>query len=114
MAKQLDFTKSYWGHALHSSTWRDENGTRKQQRADKKANVKRYSVMIHHSPDPEEGDTILYEAQGGTKTGTITKVDFCWNPRDMFTVEFTVPQESPAEIAKAKRLWLRRAKNGEA
>jgi len=80
--KEIDFTKNYWGHAIHPDTFRQE----KSKLWDFFKNKRRYSVMVHSSQTPCEGDFIIYKSAGGEKKAKIYKTNPCGDPKDMFTI----------------------------
>jgi hypothetical protein len=89
----LDFTKgNLWGDALHGHTMKPVRnyGTKISRMWDKIKNRRRYSVMVHTPKNPSAGSKISYKAVRGIVTGTIYKVEWWGDPRDMATVFFTL------------------------
>lgn len=80
--------KNGWGHAIHGSTFGPAPSRFESQGWFKpKREVPRASVMVHCSPDPREGDIVLFSGQSGLERRcVVVGVESCWNPRDMFTI----------------------------
>lgn len=88
MSNQVhDFRRGMWGHALHASTFYPVKQTRWQKL---KRAAQEFTVMVHCSPTPEIGDSMIYGAADGDRTGEITGVKPCGNPRDMYTLQFKI------------------------
>lgn len=96
--KVIDFRRSMWGHALHGHTFTAEPAPTCIQRiTDRLTKTRRYSVMVHVTPAPKVGQVILYRAgDGHDRTATITAVDACMDPCDMFTLHLVVRDTNAA------------------
>ena len=58
-----------------------------QKFKDWKAKGTRVSVMVHHTPAPQVGDSIAWlRKEGGEIIAPLIDVKPCGDPRDMFTV----------------------------
>lgn len=87
MSMEIDFTRAYWGHALHAETWRPDPRQHWWQRwVDRCRNVRRYSVMVHSAIYPRPGMSVRYRIQGGLAEAKIAWVKACFDPGDMFTL----------------------------
>lgn len=86
--KTIDFTKSAWGHNLHSGTWRELNPRMNwfQKWRVRKRKLRLFSVMVHSSTYPSIGDLIRYRCREGVATAEICGVKPCYDPPDMFTL----------------------------
>jgi hypothetical protein len=103
MSKVLDFVKfNGWGHAFHTSTWHEE--PRKQSLWNRLRRhddmIRHYSVMVHHTPMPEVGDTIRWKSKSlrGYSEGEVFKVQPCFNPGDMYTLKFEIRPEHREDV----------------
>ena len=90
----IDFTKSFWGHAIHADTWHEvkDYGPWFQRWKDKRAGRKRYSVMVHVSPTPKIGQQIKYRTENGERLAQIYNIDYCRDPKDMFKLHIFTEQ----------------------
>jgi len=101
MPRVFDFTRSRWGHALHASTFsqiRRKNPL--DSLVDRFKGVHRFSVMVHCSPTPINGDTVIWKGNRGVVQATIYDVDWCRDPDDMYTLFVTdLKAATPAQIS---------------
>jgi len=99
MKKVIDFTNGTWGHALHGHTFsRIENhGSWLTRLIDRCRNITRASAMVHSSVYPRKGDKIKYKVANGIREAEIYDIDWCRDPRDMYTLYFMLrpQQETP-------------------
>jgi len=88
----IDFTKQMWGHALHGFTFSQVKnyGSWLSRWYDDFKSRRRYSVSVHSSVYPKIGDLIKYNAESGVRTGKIYHIDYCRDPKDMFTLHILV------------------------
>jgi len=95
----LDFQagRNCWGHALHASTFQGEQRPGLGGLLDKLRGVRRVSFMVHAPGFVDEGMTAIWTARDGTsRTGTIYRVEPCFNPRDMYTLFVAVASQPPS------------------
>lgn len=83
--KIIDFTAGGWGHALHASTWSAVQPSSMRDEIElHKSHCRRYSVLVHVSPDPEVGDLIRYSTDDGPALAKVYEIERFRDPRDMF------------------------------
>lgn len=84
----LDFTKSSaWGRAFHPSTMSVvEPSTLKERLLDWWEGAKRISFLCHYPTWPEEGDTVIWEAQDYYVRAPVVHVHHFHDPKDMYKV----------------------------
>lgn len=84
--REIDFRKGSWGHAMHGGTW-GEAPPRITGHLWWRKKVERVSVMVHCSPSPEIGDTVIYATKSNVeRRAVIADIECCYDPRDMFTL----------------------------
>ena len=98
MGKIIDFVDyNGWGHAIHGHTFSYEknHGSWLTRFIDKIKKQYRATVMVHSMKDPRHGDTIRYKTKNGIREAEIYKVDYCGDPKDMFTLHllYQEPEE---------------------
>ena len=101
-SRPIDFRKSMWGHALHSSTFRAEPRQRVRRwswcpwfTVPEPESVRRYRFMVHTSDSPKIGREVIWNVEGGERVGRIYDVEYCYDPRDMMTLKVVVGLEPP-------------------
>jgi hypothetical protein len=95
----LDFRRpNSWGHALHGHTFQQVRAdTRLQRLVDWWRGTRRYSFMVHCPCHPRAGQTVAWKAETGDRFGNIYRVDWCFNPEDMFTLFVALTEDTSNE-----------------
>lgn len=83
----IDFSRNYWGHALHGDTMAEKKADRRKDRiADRLLGRRRYTVLAHCKQYPRPGDRLSYPTERGVVTPLVVAAR-CLNPSDMFKIE---------------------------